>query len=162
MKTNVPPEQEASAQGTSPECGASPALTKTQAARRRIIGATLGAPVIYTLPSGAAQAARSNLCEDNTGDGGSAIDPVSVQKVQDNDDAVTYEVTRPNNSTSDLICKLDANGECLYDNKKWVYNGTFPDDTNNPVDGGRLVTQSCWASMGNTTSLIGTNWSNLG
>ena len=63
MKMNVPPEQEASPQGSSPESGDSPALTKTQAARRRILGATMGAPLIYTLPSGAFEAASSSHCE---------------------------------------------------------------------------------------------------
>ena len=63
MKMNAPPEQEASPQGTSPESGASPALTKKQNARRRILAATMGAPLIYTLPSGAQEAASSSHCE---------------------------------------------------------------------------------------------------
>ena len=157
MKTNVPPEQEASPQGGSPESCASPALTKTQAARRRILGATLGAPLIYTLPSGAAQAARSNLCEDNTGTGGSAIDPVEVQRFNNPD---RYEVTKDGAD----ICELDADGECLYQSKTWIYNGDLPNNpgNGNVVNDGRLVTHSCWTSMGNTASLIGTNWSNLG
>jgi len=63
MKMNVPPEQEASPPGSSPESGDSPALTKKQNARRRILAATMGAPLIYTLPSGAQEAASSSHCE---------------------------------------------------------------------------------------------------
>jgi hypothetical protein len=156
MKMNVPPEQEESPQVTSPESSDSPALTKRQAARRRILGAALGAPVIYTLPSGAAQAARSNLCEDNSD---SALDPVRVQGSQSGG-TTTFEVKKGGVD----ICVLDADGECVYQNKTWIYDGTYPTNPGggNAVDDGRLVTQSCWTSMGNATSLIGTNWSNLG
>ena len=63
MKMNVPPEQESSPQGTSPEPGDEHALTKKQNARRRILGATMAAPLIYTLPSGAQEAASSSHCE---------------------------------------------------------------------------------------------------
>ena len=148
MKTNVPPEQEASPQGTSPEAGASPALTKTQAARRRILGATLGAPVIYTLPSGALQAASSSLCEDDLS-GNSAIQNVTV-----NQNKKVYD-------GSTEICKLDNNdGTCEYNGRTWVYTGTEP--SGNASGNGTLVTHSCWTSMGTSASLIGTNWSNLG
>ena len=150
MKTNVPPEQEASPQGTSPEPGASPALTKTQVARRRILGATLGAPVIYTLPSGALQAASSSLCED---------DPANVIQVTVRNDDTVRNVSGAQTS----ICTLNDQDSCVIDGQTWIYQGSSPSGSGAGGAGnGRLVTQSCWTSMGTSASLIGTNWSNLG
>ena len=147
MKTNVPPEQEASPQGGSPESGASPALTKTQAGRRRILGAALGAPVIYTLPTGAAQAARSNLCEDDE-TGSSAIQDVTVDQNKKVYDANGHE-----------ICELDnQTGTCVRDSRTWVYQGTEASESTSGE--GTLVTQSCWTSMG--TGYTGKIWSNYG
>ena len=150
MKTNVPPEQEASPQGTSPESDASPALTKTQATRRRILGATFGAPLIYTLPSGALQAASSSLCEDNS---------ANYKTVTVNEDG---NVRLSTESAGKPLCKLDGDQCVLSDGSRWVYQGTPYSETTEGQ--GTLFTQSCWTSMGTGTSasLIGTNWSNLG
>jgi hypothetical protein len=63
MKQSTPPEQQAGPTGPSPEPSESRALTKRQAARRRLLGASLGTPLIYTLPSGANEAASSSRCE---------------------------------------------------------------------------------------------------
>lgn len=64
MRMNVPPEQEASPQGTSPESEGTPSLSTKQGTRRRLLGATLGVPLIYTLQSGAKVAAGSADCAD--------------------------------------------------------------------------------------------------
>ena len=138
MKTNVPPEQEASPQGTSPEAGASPALTKTQATRRRILGATLGAPVIYTLPSGALQAATSSMCEDN---------PENYKTVTVNDDG---NVRLSTANGGQPLCTLEGN-ECVLseDGSKWIYEGTEYSETGGDGNG-TLYTQSCWTSMENS------------
>lgn len=63
MKQSKAPEQQSNSTGTSHGSGQSHSLTNSQKARRRLLGATLGAPVIYTLSSGASQAASSSYCE---------------------------------------------------------------------------------------------------
>ena len=161
MKMNVPPEQEASPPGSSPESGDAPALTKTQATRRRILGAALGAPVIYTLPSGALQAASSSLCESD-----SALDPVQVQRIEQGQNPVVYEVTQGSGPNKLDICDLNTDPvlvdpECGYQGKTWVYDGELPTKTGTGnAETGRLVTHSCWTSMG--TGAAGTNWVDLG
>ena len=64
MKKSVPPEQEASPQGASPESEGTPSPSTKQGTRRRLLGAALGVPLIYTLQSGAKVAAGSADCAD--------------------------------------------------------------------------------------------------
>ena len=64
MKQNLPPDQRRRAPGPSHESSTSAASKDKQAVRRRLVGATLGAPVIYTLSSGAAFA-RGSSCMAN-------------------------------------------------------------------------------------------------
>ena len=138
MKTNVPPEQEASPQGTSPESGASSRLSTRQATRRRILAATVGAPVIYTVAgaSGAALA-RSSTCENNPG---SVFTQVNVT-------GRNVTATDPDTGTI-LSCTLDPVGQ-------QPESGPLPCVG---VDDGRtywydrggdnaLYTGSCWTSL---------------
>ena len=77
MKQNLPPDQRRRAPGPSHESSTSAASKDKQAVRRRLVGATLGAPVIYTLSSGAAFA-RGSSCSmanpDNYRGGAKVVD----------------------------------------------------------------------------------------
>ena len=136
MKINLPPDQEASPPGSSPESGDSPDLTTRQATRRRLLAVTVGAPVIYTVAgaSGAA-VARSSTCDNNAG----SVFP----NVEVNGRNVT--ATDPDTGTT-VMCTLEPPGQ-------QADTGPLP-----CTDGGRtywydrcgdnaLYTGSCWTSL---------------
>ena len=63
MSQNKFPEEQAGPSEVPPETGFSRPIDQKRAARRRILGAALGAPLIYTLPVGAREANTSQGCE---------------------------------------------------------------------------------------------------
>ena len=63
MKINAPPEQEASPSGLPPDPNNGGSASGKQETRRRVLGMALGAPLIYTIPNGAAMARSSNACD---------------------------------------------------------------------------------------------------
>ena len=109
--------------------------TTTQQNRRRLLKAAGMAPVIYTLPTGAATAAGSVMCRANVGNhyenasevGGSG----KVRLSGSNTDFCTLTGEKDGDGE---VCKRpegEGAGDYVFDD----YNGT-------------LTTKSCWASLG--------------
>ena len=65
MSRNKSLEEQTSPSESPPGSGGRQSLDKKRATRRRILGATLGTPLIYTLPVGAQEARTSQKCELN-------------------------------------------------------------------------------------------------
>ena len=84
MSQNKFPEEQAGPSEVPPETGFSRPIDQKRAARRRILGAALGAPLIYTLPVGAQGANTSQGCEtENIFEGDEADLPGGEDWVED-------------------------------------------------------------------------------
>ena len=108
--------------------------TTTQQNRRRLLKAAGMAPVIYTLPTGAATAAGSVMCRANFGN---HYD--NAQRVGNNSNNVRIGSTGP--KFCELTGTADGVGEVCETSEN---AGDYVFDEHN----GTLTTRSCWASLG--------------
>ena len=94
MKTNVPSEQEAGPSNATPETDDTQCSPR-QLARRRILKAAAGAPVVLTVNAGSAQANGSLGCVNDSIDRANEVFPATVEETApDRGDWVRVQVMR--------------------------------------------------------------------
>lgn len=100
-----------------------------QDARRRLLKAATIAPVIFTLPNGAALAATSSTCRED-----SVV--LELTEQVDGDGNATGNLVGTDEKVYEAINPDDPNAGYYYDTKKFI-----------PEDQNTLVAESCWSSL---------------